>query len=73
MVILDGKEVMVADIATAKTGKHGAAKTFVSYIDPSTGVKKDKVISGNDVVEVVTTSYGLNAYFKKSIDDLIRG
>jgi translation elongation factor P/translation initiation factor 5A len=56
MVVIDGKEVMVADIATAKSGKHGAAKTFVSYIDPSTGVKKDKVISGNEEVQVVTTS-----------------
>jgi translation elongation factor P/translation initiation factor 5A len=36
---------MVAEIATAKTGKHGAAKTLVTYIDPATGMKKDKMMS----------------------------
>jgi translation elongation factor P/translation initiation factor 5A len=36
---------MVADISTAKTGKHGAAKTLVTFIDPSTGLKKDKMMA----------------------------
>jgi translation elongation factor P/translation initiation factor 5A len=45
MVMIDGQECMVADISTAKTGKHGAAKTLVTVIDPATGQKKDKMMA----------------------------
>ena len=73
MVMIDGQECMVAEVSTAKTGKHGAAKTLVTVIDPATGQKKDKMLSQNDEIQVVTSAKGLNSYFKKSFDDLIMG
>jgi hypothetical protein len=64
---------MVAEIATAKTGKHGAAKTLVTFIDSATGLKKYKMMLKNDVLEVITSAKKLNSYFKKSFDDLVMG
>ena len=63
----------MSEVMTAKSGKHGAAKMFVTYIDPKTGSKKDKIMNSNDELEIVTVAKGLNSYFKKSYDDLIRG
>jgi len=50
MVMIDGQECMVAEVSTAKTGKHGAAKILVTVIDPATGLKKDKMLSQNDEI-----------------------
>ncbi len=73
MIMIDGKECMVADVTTAKTGKHGAAKMLMTVIDPATGKKIDKMMSTNDQIEIVTAAKGLNSYFKKSFDDLVMG
>jgi hypothetical protein len=73
MIMIDGKECMVADVTTAKTGKHGGAKMLMTVIDPATGKKIDKMMSTNDQIEIVTAAKGLNSYFKKSFDDLVMG
>lgn len=64
---------MVSDVSMTKTGKHGSAKMMISVIDPTTGVKKDKLMTQNDEIEIVSSAKGLNPYFKKSFDDLVMG
>lgn len=42
--MVDGKLINVVDVKTAKTGKHGSAKVFVTTIDPTTGQKKEILV-----------------------------
>ena len=35
--IINGTRVQITSMTTSKPGKHGAAKTMVSAIDPNTG------------------------------------
>jgi hypothetical protein len=50
VVIIDGKSVEALSVAQAKSGKHGSAKSFITYIDPVTGRKMETVLKGWDQV-----------------------
>jgi len=49
-VVIQGKEVTIQSMATAKTGKHGAAKAMIVATDAATGKKFEMVLPASESI-----------------------
>ncbi|TNV73697.1 hypothetical protein FGO68_gene15101 [Halteria grandinella] len=52
VMMIDGVECRVLQQSVAKTGKHGSAKKFVTYIDPVSGQKKNKILAADQHTDI---------------------
>ena len=58
IVMMNGRPCMIVSHSTAKTGKHGSAKSMITAVDLTTNAKCDTVISAGSGSSNVCNAFG---------------